>query len=288
MELVEVSYSVSGSVVTSVDVGVPVGTYEADGTQIDPETYAPYDEGTLLFDDEDGFPGLVTTNLISTPVVNINSTQTWAIVEEPLRRESLIFDRPTKFGRFKQAVDWVPIDRISQVWGVLQIVIGGKDVTYFRDHPAEMGSWSSNEPNGDAATSVSFPQISWWERPNHGELSWIQAGKDVTIFLVRPNGTTKTLFEGLLVGQSHSGKGVGITLDILGCLYQADHTPYIQELYAKNRDVGTAIADIMDNVVSRHYGLCNRPKTGLTTNVRGSGGASLTQGVQDILGTALN
>lgn len=283
---VDVSFSISGSTVTSVDLGVPVGTYLADGSQIDPDTYAPYEPGTLLVNDANGFPVPVTTNESPDPVININSTQTWAVIEQPLVRESLIFERPTKFGRFKQAVDWVPVDRIYEEWGTLQIIIAGKDVTYFRDHPAEMGSWTINEPNGDAATSVFFPQISWWERPNHGDLWWIQAGKDATINLVRPDGTIKTLFEGLFVSQGHSGKGLGITLDILGCLYQADHTPYIQELYSKTRDIGAAIADIMDGAVSRHYAKCNRPATGIYTKIRGSGGARLTQGVQDLLSTA--
>lgn len=286
MQLVEVSYSISGAIVTSIDLGVPPGAYIANGTQVDPNTYTPYEPGTILVDDANGFPQPVVDNQDPNPVVNINSTQTWEVHEEPLRRESLIFERPTNFGRFRQAVDWVPVSKISEVWGTIQIIIAGKDVTYFRDHPAQMGAWTTNEPNGDAATSVFFPQISWWERPNHGELDWIQAGKDVNILLVRPDGSTKTLFEGLMVGQGHSGKGLGISIDILGCLYQADHTPYIQELYFKTRDIGTAIADIIDGVVSRHYGPCNRPVTGILTNKRGSGGARLTQGVQDLLGTA--
>lgn len=286
MALVDVSYSIAGSVVTSIDLGVPVGTFPADGTQIDPETYAPFVTGTLLVNDAYGFPELVTTNQDVNPVISVNSTQTWKVKEEVLRRESLLFNRPTKFGRFRQAIDWVPVNTLSSEWGKIQIIIGGKDVTYFRDHPAEMGAWSSNEPNGDAATSVYFPQISWWERPNHKELAWIEGGKDVTILLVRPNGTKKTLFEGLLVGLGYTGKGLGLTVNVVGCLYQADHTPYIQELYKKNRDIGTAIADIMDGTISRHFNKCNRPKTGIQTDVRGSGGARLTQGVQDILSTA--
>ncbi len=231
MEEVDVSYSSNGTTITSVDTGVPTGTYEADGSQINPETEMPYEPGTPLYNDENGQPQPATTNQDPNPVVYVNSTQTWAILEAPLRRESLIFDRPTKFGKFREAIDWVPVNTISSEWGKLQIIIGGVDVTYFRGHPTELGSWSSNEPNGDAATSITFPQISWWERPNHGEISWTQAGKDVTILLVRPDGSTKTLFEGLNVSHVYNGQGLGVGLDVLGVLYQADHTPYIQELY---------------------------------------------------------
>lgn len=355
MELIEVTYSQTGSVITSVDTGIspltyqadgsqinsytnepyPVGTYLindeygnpqvsqtpylVDGTQIDPSTNSPYPAGTLLVNDVygkpqvayvadgsqiDPFTGIpypvgtvliydefgnfqpVDTNQVSGAIVTENSTQTWGVTVQPLRRESLIFNKPTKFGRFKEPNDWVPVNTISEEWGVIQIIINGVDVTYFRNVPTEMGPWSSNEPNGDAAASIYFPQISWWERLTYNDTDWALAGSDVTIQLVRPDNSTKTLFEGLLVSHIYNGQGVGVAFDILGVLYQADHTPYIQELYNKRRDIGTAIADIMDGTVSRNFGVCNRPVTGITTDIRGSGGARLTQGVQDILSTA--
>ncbi|MGV8972723.1 MAG: discoidin domain-containing protein [Rhodoglobus sp.] len=283
---VDVTYAVAGSVVTSVDTGQPVGAYPADGSQTDPATNVPYDPGTVLVNDPGGFPQPADGNQSLSPIITLNSTQTWAVVEEPLLRNSLVFNRPTVFGRFHQPVDWLPVNEIVATWGKIQVIIDGKDVTYFRDHPAEMGPWSSNEPNGDAATSIYFPQISWFERPNHGELAWIEGGNNVDIRLVRPNGTRLTLFEGMVVGVGHDGQGIGITVNVIGCLYQADHTPYIQELYKKNRDIGSAIADVMDGAISRRYALCNRPKTGIKTNIRGSGGARLTQAVQDLLATA--
>lgn len=286
MGLVAVTYASGGAVITSADTGISPTVYAADGSQINPATNIAYDPGTILQNDQFGVPQLATTNQDPNPVITINSTQTWAVTEEPLRRESLIFDAPTKFGNFRQPIDWLPVNTISAAWGQIQIIIGGVDVTYFRSHPAEMGPWSSNEPNGDAATSIHFPQISWWERLTHGDTTWASSGSDVNIILVRPDNSTKTLFEGLIVSYVYNGQGAGVSLDVLGALYQADHTPYIQELYKKKRDVGTAIADIMDETVSRHFGVCNRPVTGISTNVRGSGGARLTQGVQDILSTA--
>lgn len=286
MAAVDVSYSIAGLTVTSVDLGVPVGTFLADGSQIDPETLAPFVSGTFLNYDEDDILEEVFTNQDDEPVVTVNSSQTWTVSETSLRRESLIFDRPTQFGKYRRPIDWIPVNQISAEWGKIQMIVGGRDVTYFRDFPAEMGPWSSNEPNGDAATSVFFPQISWWERPKRNHLSWMRQGSNVTILLIRPNGSRKTLFEGLVVGWGYSGQGHGVSLDILGCLYQADHTPYMQELHKRTRDIGNAIANIMDRVVSNHYRPCNRPNTGIETNIRGSGGASLTQGVQDILSTA--
>jgi hypothetical protein len=242
--------------------------------------------GTVLLNDGDGHPKLSGDNVSPNPTITINATQTWAVSEVELRRESLLFNKPAIFGRFHIPVNWTPVNKISEVWGKIQIIIDGKDVTYFRAHPSEMGPWSSNEPNGDAATSIHFPQVSWFERPNHGELAWIAGGVDVNIILHRQNGTQKTLFEGLVVGVGHDGQGMGITVNVLGVLYQADHTPYIQELYFMHRDIGTAIADIMDGTISRHFLPCNRPVTGITTNIRGTGDARLTGAVQSLLSTA--
>lgn len=220
------------------------------------------------------------------PVIGINTSETWAYEPVVLKRTSLIYEKPTEFGKFHQPRNWMPIDEIIEEWGTLQLIMDGKDVTYFRDHPVEIGSWASNEPNGDAAFSVYFPQISWFERPGYNDITFVQGGNDVELILHRPDGSTKTLFEGLIVGHAYSGQGIGVSYDILGVLYQADHTPYIQELYKRNRDIGTAIADIMDGTISRHFLPCNRPVTGIRTNIRGSGGARLTQGVQDLLSTA--
>jgi peptidoglycan hydrolase-like protein with peptidoglycan-binding domain len=283
---VDVTFSIAGSTVTSVDTGLPVDAYSSDGTQNDPATNSPYPIGMPLVNDSDGHPQPVVTNLSDSPMITVNSTQTWVVKETILIRNSLIFNRPTVFGRFHQAIGWVPVDEIVEEWGKIQIIIDGRDVTYFRAHPSELGPWSSNEPNGDVATSVFFPQISWLEPRGVGELAWIDGGNDIDILLIRPNGTRKVLFEGLVVGVALSGQGNGVTVNCIGCLYQADHNPYIQELYQKHRDIGTAIADVMDNAISRHYLPCNRPLTGIGTNIRGSGGARLTQSVQDMLATA--
>lgn len=282
---VDVTFSVLTGTVTSVDTGVPVDAYEADGTQVD-DDLVPYPVGTVLVNDEDGHPQVAGDNVDEAPTITVNSTETWSVAEQTLRRESVLFRRPGTFGRFHQPLNWVPYKTVSEPWGKIQLIVGGKDVTYFRSHPTEPGAWSSNEPNGDAATSLHFPQISWFERPGRGKLRWLDGGKDVNIHLVRPDGSRKVLFEGLVVGVSLDGQGIGVTVDVLGVLYQADHSPYIQELYKRNRDIGRAIKHIMDGTVSRHFLPCNAPVTGIRTNNRGSGGPRLTQGVQDLLATA--
>ena len=221
------------------------------------------------------------------PLATVNTSEVWAVKASTLYRTSRIYDPPTAFGQFKQRLGWTPVDELFEEWGTLQVIINGQDVTYFRDFPCEVGTWITNEPNGYVGTSLRFGQISWFERMGKLDLAWAEGGNDVDIILHRPDGSRSTKFEGLIVGQGYSGNNaMGVVINVLGALYQADHTPYIQELYKRNRDIGTAIADIMDGTISRHFAACNRPVTGIATNIRGSGGPRLTQGVQDILGTA--
>jgi len=276
----------AGGVVTSVDSGALPGTFLADGNQINQLDYSPYPVDTPLNVDSSGFYTTQVQNYSLKPVITVNTSQIYEVFPADLMRTSLIFERPTQWGRFRQPLDWRASDEINEVWGTLQVTVGGVDVTYFRDHPTEFGAWSSNEPNGDVATTLKFKQISWYERTGEGALSWFKPGADVDIILHRPNGTQKTLFEGLVVSKALSGAGMGITMEVIGVLYQANHSPYIMEMYKKHRDIGTAIADILDDTVSRNFQPCNRPNTGIPTNIRGSGGQRLSQAVQDILATA--
>src|ERR1035437_9428954 len=102
---VGVTFSIHSGVVTSVDTGVPVNSYPADGSQTDGNN-TPYPPGTVLLNDGDGHPQLAGDNISPNPTVTVNATQTWAVTEVDLRRNSLIFDKPSSFGRFHTPINW--------------------------------------------------------------------------------------------------------------------------------------------------------------------------------------
>ena len=55
---------------------------------------------------------------------------------------------------------WAPTSVVREVWAKqLQIVVSGLDVTFFRNVPAVVNSWSSQDPGGDAAATVTFPSV---------------------------------------------------------------------------------------------------------------------------------
>lgn len=55
---------------------------------------------------------------------------------------------------------WEPSSVARSIWAKqLQVVVAGSDVTFFRDVPAEVKSWTSQEPFGDASAVIVFPAI---------------------------------------------------------------------------------------------------------------------------------
>lgn len=109
---VEVTFSVLAGTVTSVDTGVPVGAYEADGSQVD-DDLVPFPVGTVLVNDEEGVPQLAGDNVSASPTITVNASQTWSVAEQTLRRESVLFRRPGTFGRFHRPLNWLPYNTIS-------------------------------------------------------------------------------------------------------------------------------------------------------------------------------
>lgn len=210
--------------------------------------------------------------------------------EQTIMRRSQMFGVP-RLGQFNVPRDWQPASEVVEPWGRLSVVIAGADRSFFRGIPCTINSWESTEPYDDSSCSITFPQVSWFEYPRYrAGLHWLSQSSDVTIRRVRPDGTSlpsDQLFVGFIASTKIMGNaGHGITVQCLGALHQANFTAYPPEIESTSRDVGTAIADILDSVVSRNYGLCNRPETGLLTEQRGGWGSRLDDGVTPLLATA--
>lgn len=209
---------------------------------------------------------------------------------DTIMRRSQKFDLPA-YGPFNVPRDWQPTSEVIEPWGRLAVILAGADRSFFRGVPCIIDSWESTEPYDDSSCSLRFPQISWYEYPRYGSgLHWLAEATNCTIRRVRPDGTSRPeddLFNGFVASAKISGNaGHGITLQCMGALHQANYTAYPPEVEPVARDVGDAIADILDSVVSRNYALCNRPATGLITSQRGGWGTRLDDGVTPLLATA--
>lgn len=122
-------------------------------------------------------------------------------------------------------MSWEPSQIITDTIGRFQIVVGGQDVSYFRDVPSMVGSWSADEPFGDATARLVFPQITPFERyGSSADLTWLGQWREVEINLVRTDGTVENLWEGMVASVEYelTEDSYRLTATCMGKLYQVD------------------------------------------------------------------
>src|SRR3954454_24445963 len=168
-------------------------------------------------------------------------TLTW------VHRDSPVIAAPTLDGRGQPTTKLVVSSRVRERWGRLKVLFDGTDVTMFRDVPTQVRSWTVNEPFGDGAAVIGFPQITSYETLP----AWLDDFTDVEIKLVRPDATEKTLFEGMWTGEDGSldESTDVLTVTCIGALYELHlfkHPPaFIGDLV----DIGQELSDLIDSRV---------------------------------------
>lgn len=130
---------------------------------------------------------------------------------------------------------------VSSEWGRLQLVVNDVDVTFFRDVPTRILSWSSGDPFDDANAVIEFPQISTYETFGEGDLEWLEGHALVDIKLIRAaeEGVAPevvTLWEGMIasIEEEVSSDSSKVVVQCIGALYQLDY--YVRA--PKNYDEG--------------------------------------------------
>lgn len=130
------------------------------------------------------------------------------------------------------ATAWSPETVLREEGGYFQILVtpvGQKttDVTFFRDKPTILRSFSSGDPFGDAACQITFPQITSLDAFGAGDLEWLVDYADVDIIWVAPPGADEPdqpVWEGLIASiEIEAGESEQVvTLTCVGALYQLD------------------------------------------------------------------
>ena len=182
---------------------------------------------------------------------------------------------------------WNPIQLSGGKWGRLQVIFDSTDVTYYRNVPVLVETWTSTEPFGDAVLTLTFPQITVYE--TYGSAPpWMFNGQRVTIRLIRPDGSKKNLWEGIqhTPEDARAGESFAIQIQCVGALYQADFGRMKPRFAQDAEDIGKVIADAFNSYPSRDYGPCTPVATGIMTRQRGSWTPIATGFVQDLLATA--
>lgn len=100
---------------------------------------------------------------------------------------------------------------------------GGKrvDITMFRGAPTQINSISTTDPFGDATAQLSFPQISGFDRPGQGDLSWMVPWVGIDIVWYSEGAPTTWVWEGFQVSEDFGQSGYSIALK--GALYELDN-----------------------------------------------------------------
>jgi hypothetical protein len=105
------------------------------------------------------------------------------------------------------------------------------DVTFFRNQPIQIDSYSSADPFGDSTLTFSFPQISPMEATGSGELDWLRDFADVDLILIPPNydpalRNFTRIWEGFIASMDFHLDSTSHSLQVQcqGALFQVDKT----------------------------------------------------------------
>jgi len=237
----------------------------------------------------------------------------------PMQRSSDIYPSPT-LDDLSRPINWVPTSTVQEDWGSYQIVVSGVDVTFFRNMATQLGQMVMNEPFGDDTVDLIFPQVTPWDEPGSGDLTWLVLGAPIEIYQVLPDGSADTanpMFEGRYaseedtLGPRTTGTGQGgeqgterqasfMVAHCLGAIYCADlqiKTPVFVTQVATDRttgnlvaaptDIGTLISNEMNTRSQTNrtvqLGYCTPVITGVVVSDKGSGTQLVNGYLQDLL-----
>ena len=228
-----------------------------------------------------------------------------SVVERPIVRSSVVMPDPTtldpadvrtdpRTGRIvvrDDVYDAFPVT--TAIVGVPHIIIGGRDVTYFRDSRTIVRNDQASEPFGDQTLVVEFPQIDSMDDPDDPDLTWLATDKPVHYVMQRwdadgPTGQVDTLFSGFLVSDDTGNDET--TLQTVwtarGDLYAAAMFAHQPRLMVNPVDIGTQVPKVFNGVTNRPYGTIPAKATGIRTLQRGEPNSKVMSYAQALLGDA--
>lgn len=167
---------------------------------------------------------------------------------------------------------------VSRKAGRNRIVVGGVDVTFFRDRATPFPSYSLTEPFAYGATSLEFPQVhAGYERTGQGDLAWAKHGARVQLSRVWDDTATEVIdYVGEVASIDPSGRV--LRMDVGGQFSgPASMLQEVTQMYRSERDVGR-----WASLAAARVGLTFDPWFGPDTNIdlTHTGGQSLLSWAQ--------
>jgi len=204
---------------------------------------------------------------------------------QSIRRVSEIMPAPSLSGGFPS--NWVPSSTVQADVGRLQIIVGGVDVTFFRNAETPFPTWDRAEPFGSKSASIALPQITGFDSLGVGDLAWCVKGASAEIRLIRPDNSKLSLFYGF-ISEADVSEDTGVfTLQCHGVLYQGDLQLMKPPFVLTPADAGTVIPQALNAVVGRRYGSTATVKTGVKVGRTASWDPILTSWIMGHLATLI-
>lgn len=167
----------------------------------------------------------------------------------------------------------------------IRVVVGGFDATYFRCGPNDPPTsptvtFGLVSPLLYGSGSITFPTIhAAYERPGHGDLSWLKKFATVLIQLVDVDGNvTATLYRGFISDFHHTGRELSCTLggEATGLAAMVDRPVPV---FPKVHDIGSLVQQTIRT--SLRLATKNTPTTGI--KLMDSGGGSVLDFLSETL-----
>ncbi len=147
-----------------------------------------------------------------------------------------------------------------------RIIVGGIDVTYFRDVPTPLPSYQLVSPLLYGPATIRFPQVSAaFEEPGVGALWWLKPGKVVKVQRVDPDtGVVQSLdYKGVVV--AFGAAGADLTVEVGG---EASGRAAMQEKQLPLFRATTDIGQLAFYAIRKELGLPFSPRMGPNTGIK--------------------
>lgn len=186
------------------------------------------------------------------------------------------------------ADDQVVYRDLDGAWGSFRLFVGGKDVTFFRGVPSQIGGYQLQEPYGYGPADFAFPQITPFEVDTWGtgDLSWFDMGKPAKLVQVDADGVyVRDVWRGFITNVEVDDDGTRVQCDgeASGRLALRDKH---DELFYFTKDIGRLLWEAFNKArlpLSPHLGM----DTGLEVYERGRAGGSFLDYCNQLLGEAM-
>lgn len=205
-------------------------------------------------------------------------------------RKSRVLPAPTIDPDTGQPIDWEPTAEYKTDLGHLQVVVDGRDLTYFRGKRTLITNWEIREPWGDWACEIVFPAITPHDHPGSGAVAWLHDGAHVGLREIQPEGSEAPniqLWTGMVLSENSNYDEDNQVYRVTcgGALIQSDLAVQTAGYSLTERDIGYLIPLALNTVISRDYLTCPTIMTGITSRSRGSGSSRMAW-ISDLLATA--